>query len=134
LKAPKSGRARLAPVPPALYVELRAIMATSPFKEPGHFLFYSADPLRPVSHHKIDDDFERALTAAGITAEERKARALTFHSWRHFLNNGLPVLRAQSVIGHTSLRMTETYLHPGQDFSDVLAITGELFRGEGGEK
>jgi integrase len=58
---------------------------------------------------------------------------LSFHSWRHFcnsllVNRGLPVLRAQQVIGHTSLKMTETYLHPGQDFSDVLTIQGELFR------
>jgi hypothetical protein len=40
------------------------------------------------------------------------------------------VLRAQQVIGHTSLKMTGNYLHPGQDFSDVLAIQGELFTGK----
>jgi integrase len=137
LKAPKSGHARLAPVPPALYADLLGQLERSPWKQPEHFLFYSADPGRPVSHHKIDDDFERALTAAGIAAGERKARALSFHSWRHFcnsllVNRGLPVLRAQQVIGHTSLKMTENYLHPGQDFSDVLAIQGELFSGKAG--
>jgi len=134
LKGTKSGRSRLAPVPPALYALLAAQLAGSPWKQPGLFVFYSAAPGRPVSHHKIDDDFERALTAGGIGAVERKARALSFHSWRHFcnsllINRGLPVLRAQQVIGHTSLKMTGTYLHPGQDFSDVLAIQGELFGG-----
>jgi integrase len=79
LKAPKSGHARLAPVPPALYADLATHLATSPWKEPGAFVFYSADPGRPVSHHKIDDDFERALQAAGIGVVERKARAISFH-------------------------------------------------------
>ena len=36
-------------------------------------------------------------------------------------------LRAQQVIGHTSLRMTGNYLHAGQDFSDVLAVTDRVF-------
>ena len=118
LKTTKSGRARLAPVPPALYTQLQSHLAGSPWKEPEHFVFYSADAARPVSHHKIDDDFERALGAVGILAEERKARAISFHSWRHFanswmVNKGLPVLRAQHMIGHTSLKMTGNYLHPG---------------------
>ena len=43
------------------------------------------------------------------------------------MNGGLPPLRAQQVIGHTSLRMTSNYLHSGQDFSDVLTITDSLF-------
>jgi integrase len=132
LKTPKSGRARLAPVPPGLYAELCAHLQRSPWQDPEALVFYSARPGKPMSHHKIDDDFWRALEKAGITAEERRARNLSFHSWRHFanswlVNRGLPALRAQQVIGHTSLKMTANYLHPGQDFSDVLRITGELF-------
>ena len=104
----------------------------SPWKAPDGFLFYSVDPDKPISHHKIDQDFARALTAAGIVLEERRERTLSFHSWRHFanswlINKGLPPLRVQSLIGHTSLKMTENYLHAGEDFSDVLAIQGELF-------
>ena len=99
---------------------------------PDHFLFYSVDPDKPMSHKKIDKDFARALTAAGIPLEARRERCLSFHSWRHWCNSflvkkNLPPLRVQQLIGHTSLRMTENYLHPGQDFSDVLAVTGGLF-------
>ena len=108
------------------------VWASSPWKDPDHFLFYSADPGQPVSHKKIDTVFARALRVAGISEEERKNRCLSFHSWRHWnnsflVNKGLPPLRVQQLIGHTSLKMTENYLHPGQDFSDVLAITGGLF-------
>jgi integrase len=132
LKTPKSGRSRLVPVPPTVYGDMLEILAASPWKKPEHFLFYSADPKKPMSHHKIDDDFARALRATGISEEERRRRNLSFHSWRHWsnsflVNKGLPPLRVQQLIGHTSLKMTANYLHPGQDFSDVLAITGELF-------
>ena len=122
----------LVPVPPTVYADMLIVLDNSPWKEPDHFLFYSADPKRPVSHKKIDVDFARALQAVGIHEGERKRRNLSFHSWRHWsnsflVNKGLPPLRAQQIIGHTSLKMTANYLHPGQDFSDVLKITGELF-------
>jgi integrase len=108
------------------------MMAKSPFQAPHHFIFSSADPGKPMSHKKIDTDFARALKAIGISEEERKSRHLSFHSWRHWansflVNQGLPPLRAQQVIGHTSLKMTQNYLHPGEDFSDVLTITSPLF-------
>ena len=111
-------------------------MDGSPWKDPEHLVFYSADPARPMSHHKIDDDFQRALRAAGIDEAQRKTRAISFHSWRHWansmlVNRGLPPLRAQQIIGHTSLKMTQTYLHAGEDFSDVLAITDGLFAAKG---
>ena len=124
--------APLVPVPPVLYADLLEVLAASPWKKPDHFVFYSTDPTKPVSHHKIDDDFQRALGAAGIDEQERQKRNLSFYSWRHWsnsflVNKGLPPLRVQQLIGHSSLKMTENYLHPGQDFSDVLAVLGELF-------
>ena len=136
LKSTKNGRARLAPVPPVVSADLRAVMDDSPWKDPDHLVFYPASPARPMSHHKIDDDFQRALRAAGIDEAQRKTRAISFHSWRHWansmlVNRGLPPLRAQQIIGHTSLKMTQTYLHAGEDFSDVLAITDGLFAAKG---
>ena len=110
LKSTKSGRGRLAPVPPVVYRHVAGTLSASPFQEPDHFVFYSADSSRPVSHRKIDADFARALATLGIN---------------HV--GGLPPLRAQQVIGHTSLRMTGNYLHAGQDFSDVLAVTDRVF-------
>ncbi len=132
LKTPKSGRSRLSPVSPVIYAELLEVLETSPWKGPDHFVFYSADRSKPMSHHKIDVDFARALKAVGIPETERRQRNLSFHSWRHWsnsflVNKGLPPLRVQQLIGHTSLKMTANYLHPGQDFSDVLAVQGELF-------
>lgn len=83
LKSTKSGRERLAPVPPVVYREVLQTLAVSPFREPDHFVFYSADASRPLSHRKIDADFARALAAAGIDEQARRARSISFHSWRH---------------------------------------------------
>ena len=132
LKGTKSGRARLVPVPPVVYLELRAAMRASPWNDPSHYLFYGIDAERPMSHKKIDKDFARALAAAGIDEPRRLERALSFHSWRHWansvlVNRGIPPLRAQQVIGHASLKMPASYLHTGEDFSDVLAITDGIF-------
>ena len=97
-------------MPPVVYRHVAGTLSASPFQEPDHFVLYSADSSRPVSHRKIDADFARALATLGIN---------------HV--GGLPPLRAQQVIGHTSLRMTGNYLHAGQDFSDVLAVTDRVF-------
>jgi integrase len=132
LKGTKSGRSRLVPVPPIVYCELQGAMSASPWSDPKHYIFYSIDAERPMSHKKIDKDFARALAVAGIDEPLRLERALSFHSWRHWansmlVNRGLPPLRAQQVIGHTSLKMTANYLHTGEDFSDVMAITDDIF-------
>jgi integrase len=116
---------------------MRSLMTAAPWQDPESFIFWGPDPHRPISHKKIDDDFTRAVRTLGITDEERRARNLTLHSLRHFLNSllvhaGVPVLRVQTLIGHTSLKMTENYLHANDDFKDMLAITAPLL--QGGEK
>jgi integrase len=129
LKSPKSGKTRLVSVPPRLTWELDAVILSSPW-EYDCLIFAGSDPWVPISHHKIDDDFQRALRAAGISDQERRDRALSFHSWRHFanswmVNQGLPLLKVQQLVGHTSLKMTQKYLHQ-QTFHDVLDVQGRI--------
>jgi len=129
LKSPKSGKSRLVPVPPELYAELRLVIAQCPY-DFDCLVFCSSDPWRPISHHKIDDDFQRAPRVAGISKQERKERALCFHSWRRFanswmVNQGVPLLKVQQLVGHTSLQVTENYLHQ-QSFDDVLVVQDQI--------
>ena len=52
-------------------------MLADPFQEPGDFVFYSSDRGRPISHHKIDVDFARALEKGlGINGADREERGL----------------------------------------------------------
>lgn len=129
LKSPKSEKTRLVPLPTALYDELNHLIAQSPY-DFDCLIFCTIDPWRPISHHKIDDDFQRALRSAGISEQERRERVLSFHSWRHFanswmVNNGIPALKVQQLVGHTSLKMTTNYLHQ-QEFDDVLNVQKQI--------
>lgn len=133
VKSTKSGTVRHVPVPPGLYAEIVELIKTSPFQAPESFLFYGSDHDKVISHFKIDKDFLRAVHALGIDEVERKKRGIVLHSLRHFsnsylVNSGIPLLRVQQTIGHTSLKMTENYLHSGEDYSDILKITDGLFK------
>jgi len=70
----------------------------------------------PVSRSCVRTAYNDALNKIGISKEEIEQRALTLHSWRHFLNTellkqGLSVSQVQSVTGHKSIDMTERYNH-----------------------
>jgi site-specific recombinase XerD len=60
--------------------------------------------------------FNNAMKKIGISEAKIKQRALTIHSWRHFLNTellkqGFTVAQVQGVTGHKSVSMTERYNH-----------------------
>ena len=133
LKAPKSGKSRSVIIPPRLYEEIAAVLDASPWKDPDSFVFYSAEPTKPMSHKKIDKDFRRAVNTIGLSEEARQARSISFHSWRHFansmlLNEGIPLIRVQAQIGHQSQAMSEKYYHVGED---EVRIVAALERGFG---
>lgn len=65
---------RLSTYPPIVYADMLAVLDTSPWKAPDHFLFYAGYPKKPMSHKKIDTDFPRSLKAVGI--DEVQCRSL----------------------------------------------------------
>ncbi|MCB1318498.1 MAG: tyrosine-type recombinase/integrase, partial [Leptospiraceae bacterium] len=70
--------------------------------------------------------------AIGIGDRERRERNLSFHSWRHFANSlfvskGIPLLEVQSLIGHSSVRMTNHYFHAQFNTEAVRAAQESLF-------
>jgi integrase len=74
-----------------------------------------------------------ALERIGVSEYERKARNLTFHSWRHFFNSvmrarAVPAPVLQRVTGHASAEMLERYTHfSHQDFQQIAEIQEGLF-------
>jgi integrase len=86
------------------------------FKNGNGFVFSLDGGAVPVTQAYVRKAFRKALVKIGISDEEIKRRALTIHSWRHFLNTnllnqGLSIAQVQGVTGHKSLGMTERYAH-----------------------
>jgi integrase len=136
LKLPKNGKPRRTTVPHAVYLELQDLMKDSPYKGPRDYVFYQAKQSLPVSAQMISEHFARALRALGISDEERKARGLTFHSFRHGTNShlveaGIPLLRIQALIGHNSTGMTANYYHERRELEDILEAQAGILGEDG---
>jgi integrase len=80
----------------------------------------------PVTQAYVRKAFHQALKKIGINEAEIKRRALTLHSWRHYLNTellkqGLTISQVQGVTGHKSVGMTERYNHlEASQITDVM--------------
>ena len=102
----------------------------------GGFVFSLSRGETPASGYRVTDALYAALERVGITAEERKSRNLTFHSWRHTFNSlarshAVPTAILQRVTGHSTLQMTDHYTHfQLADFRDVAKFQDEVFTHE----
>lgn len=128
----KSGRERVIFFPDIVKNSLLHITGLNPFRDhPDAFLFFGDTEDMPKDKRAFSVSLSRALEEIGITAEEQKARNVTFHSHRHFLNSLLvnsriPLQKIQSIVGHSSVEMTTLYYRP-DDMTDVLQITEGIF-------
>ena len=121
----KGGRSRLVPLPSAAARELFEFRTMSRFQTDADLVF-SIEPGRPIKNWSVIDSLVAVLAQVGISPDERKRRHLDFHSWRHFYNSILisgriPLLKVQSVVGHTSDKMSANYYH-AEDYIDVQAL------------
>ncbi len=128
----KTGRARTVIVPPIVRQEIESLINSSPWEGPSAFLFYSSLADKPMEGSFAVDAFYAALDKIGISEAERKARNITFHSHRHFVNSILinarvPLQRVQMITGHLTNEMTQRYYHAEDNLCDILAIQEELF-------
>ncbi len=99
------------------------------------FVFSFQAGARPVSGNRTLGALHAALDEIGITAEQRKERNITFHSWRAFANTfmrarGISGEKVRQLIRHGSEEMTEHYsdFHL-EDFKDVAAAQEALVAG-----
>ncbi|HEQ71651.1 MAG TPA: hypothetical protein ENN69_04100, partial [Spirochaetia bacterium] len=131
----KTGRSRYIPIPAKVEGLLEALIQSSPWgHDPEHFLFYStASKEYPIDGKRALDGLKIALGKIGITEEERRARYLDFHSWRHWFNSLLinakvPLQKVMAVTGHITPEMAANYYH-ADDMSDVRRVQESFFQG-----
>lgn len=129
----KTGRERNVILPRTITDELRDLILENPFPGGDSFLFYSSMKSKPAEKTIFIKSLFEALRKIGINTAERKARNITFHSWRHWFNSLLlnarvPVHKVQAMTGHVTDQMTQRYYHAGlEDFSEVADVQESIF-------
>jgi integrase len=87
---------------------------------------FSADGSRPVKHFIPEGALRRALRRIGISEQERLARGICFHSFRHLFvsllrGEGVPDPVVMSLSRHKSFSMLTNYSHFAfMDYSAVI--------------
>jgi len=108
------------------------LISISPYREDEDLIFFGNDRKSPIRGELVLKELYRAFENIGISAEERKSRNITFHSWRHFYNSLLRGkihdAKLRRLTGHRTLEMTEHYTHFNiEDFKDVMRIQEHYF-------
>ena len=130
LKLPKNNESRTVTIPPYLGTQLKILQGNSIFNGPDDLVFHGEKKYVPIRPESIRRYFYRKLDEIGIDDEKRKERNIVFHSSRYFLNShlveqGLPALKIQEIIGHLSPKMTENYFIV-DEMADVRAAQDAL--------
>jgi len=123
-EATKSGRARLVPIGAPIQERLARLADMNlhrASKGGAAFLFFDVnDPERPIADTRLMRSFYEAMREIGISEDERRRRALSFHSHRVFftsfsINSRIPAETVRAVAGHLSgERMTQLYYRPDE--------------------
>ncbi len=97
------------------------------------FVFSFSCGKNPVHRQRLTESLYVALEKIGISPDERKARNITFHSWRHFFNTYLRAAnisdaKIQAVTGHRTQTITENYTKfRMDDYKEVIEVQEGLF-------
>ena len=114
LKCTKTGRVRIVPLPRMIRDALFELEAANPHG-PGHFLMYGTFPDAPLDMRALERMFYAALRQIGINETSRTARALSFHSLRHWSNatlrGSVSDAKLRLLTGHSTEAMTNRYDH-----------------------
>jgi integrase len=100
------------------------------------YLFSTDGGKKPIGRKEILANYYAALEKINITKEDREARGLTIHSWRHFFNTKMVLGninkdKVQAVTGHLSDEMTDLYTHiESEDLSEVRKLQEKLLAEE----
>ena len=99
---------------------------------PTDIVFWGKSRDLPMKKPAILKQFKAAIGRIGITEEERPARVVLFHSYRHAFNTytrgKVPDEQLRRVMGHRSLSMSDNYDHPGAEhLADVKAAQERMF-------
>jgi integrase len=128
LKCTKTGRVRIVPLPRMIRDTLLELEAANPHG-PGHFLMYGTLPDAPLDMRALERMFYAALRRIGVDEETRTARALSFHSLRHWSNatlrGAVSDAKLRLLTGHSTEAMTDRYDHATESDLAELALAQE---------
>ena len=124
------GRFRRVFLPARVGEQLQELAGRNPWGNP--FVFWGTRKTEPMSVRLVDLAFAEACRRIGISDEERKARRLTFHAWRHWYNSMLrgrmPDHVLRELTRHPSEARTERYTEITEEQRRAVAeITEGLF-------
>jgi integrase len=108
------------------------MVALQPFVGTGGYVFSLTRGQVPMGRQRVNEALYEALEIIGITPEQRAARHLSFHAWRHWLvttlrAHGIPDPLIRRVTGHETAQSVERYTaFQKADFLPVLAIQAEV--------
>ena len=127
LRPPKWNSFRKVPIGKAVRDALEAVIGGLEYRESDDLVFACRNRGNPIDHKLVFEALYEAMHAAGITEDERRARGISFHSWRHFATTqlraaGLPDPMVRAVTGHRTVAMLDPYgAHfDGSHFADAV--------------
>jgi integrase len=113
LKSTKSGKTRAVPISFELAKALNNFITIN---NVCGYIFSSNNGKTPINHKAVYKHFWNTLFKIGISAELRKSRNISFHSYRHTFNTmlleeGLNPETIRLLTGHSTANMTARYSH-----------------------
>ena len=112
LSTTKTSEERVVPITNEIYRVLYVAWQSHPNDENDYI--FSNDGKKPMSESYTRKAFYNAMKGIGISEAERKARGITFHSWRHkfttdCVRNNMHPEKIMSLTGHRSSEMLTRY-------------------------
>jgi integrase len=112
LKCTKTGKNRIVPIPHELSIVIHEYISNNYITE---YIFSANNGKTPIDHKTVYKHFWQALSTIGINHDNRKARNISFHSYRHTFNTmlleaGVHPETLRLITGH-SANMTARYAH-----------------------
>jgi len=124
----KTKEARFVPISPVVSKVLHKIAKGGP----DAYLFSLDGGKSNYPAMAVHTNLYKALEKIGIDKDQRTARNITFHSWRHFFNTlclarNISTNKVQAVTGHRTNRMTDHYTHFNlQDYQEIVDVQTSL--------
>ena len=108
--------------------ELLQNLATKNPYNNGYVFWHDSNPNEPIYKDRLTDYVYSALTAIGISEEERRSRKINLHGLRHFFVSASAAAVDREIIskikeseGHRSDAIRKRYQHPTYDAARRLA-------------
>jgi len=117
------------PIPKFLADRLGVLAKMTP---PGKYIFSLGDGKRPCTANRVEDALISALEAIKIDDKTRRARKISFHSWRAFANtyfraSNVPDAKIRQITRHVTEEMTDHYsAFRLEDFREIAEAQAAL--------